>query len=118
MASERGFTLIEVLVVIVIMAVLLTIAVGFQIGARERAADATARANIRAAVPAIESYRADLGTYSGMSLATLQTSYSPGIEGITIVSASDATYCVSATVDGATWFKSGPAGQITETACV
>jgi prepilin-type N-terminal cleavage/methylation domain-containing protein len=115
--NEDGFTLIELLVVLIILAILSAVALGFSTGARERAGDATARANIRTAVPAIEVYRADAGTYGGMTLVSLQTSYSPGVEGITVVSADVATYCISATVDGASWYKAGPTGSITKTAC-
>ena len=68
-------------------------------------------------MPAIEAYRADTGTYAGMTVSGLQASYSPGVEGITVVSAAVSTYCVSATVHGSTWYKAGPASQITTTAC-
>lgn len=115
--SEDGFTLIELLVVLVVLAILLAAALGFQTGARERAADATARSNIRTAVPAIEAYRADAGTYAGMTVAALQASYSPGVGGITVVSTSPVVYCVSATAEGSTWFKAGPDEPITQTAC-
>jgi prepilin-type N-terminal cleavage/methylation domain-containing protein len=115
--NEHGFTLIELLVVLIIMAILVAVAFGFSQGARERAADATARANLRTAMPAMEAYRADSGTYSGMTLAALQSQYSPGIEGIVVVSANDVGYCVSATSGGSTWFKGGPDGSITKTAC-
>jgi prepilin-type N-terminal cleavage/methylation domain-containing protein len=116
-AREGGFTLVELVVVLVVMAILTAIAFGFSNGARERAGDATARANIRTAVPAIEAYRADMGTYAGMTLAGLQSTYSPGVEGIAVVSTDSATYCVTATVDGAAWYKAGPDAQITQTAC-
>ncbi len=117
MRSEDGFTLIELLVVLVIMAILLAAAVGFQASARERASDATARSNIRTAVPAIEAFRADTGTYAGMTVGALQASYSAGVEGITVVSSGAATYCVSASAGGSTWYKAGPDGPITQTAC-
>ncbi|HEX4745337.1 MAG TPA: prepilin-type N-terminal cleavage/methylation domain-containing protein [Gaiellaceae bacterium] len=117
MRREDGFTLLELLAVIVIMAILLAVAVGFQIGARERANDATAKANIRSAVPAIEAYRADTGTYVGMTQAALKSQYSPGIASIVVVSASANAYCVRATEGGTTWYKLGPDGQITKTAC-
>jgi prepilin-type N-terminal cleavage/methylation domain-containing protein len=116
-AREDGFTLVEIVVVLVVMAILTAIAFGFSSGARERADDATARANIRTAVPAIEAYRADAGSYAGMTVASLQSQYSPGIKGITVVSASASGYCVSATAGGASWFKAGPAGPITRTTC-
>ncbi len=99
------------------MAILLAVAVGFQASARERAGDATARANLRTAVPAIEAYRSDAGTYAGMTVAVLQADYSPGVEGITVVSTSSSGYCVTATVDGSAWYKAGPDGPITQTAC-
>jgi prepilin-type N-terminal cleavage/methylation domain-containing protein len=115
--DEDGFTLVELLVVLVVMAILAAIAFGFSTGARERASDATARANIRTAVPAIEAYRAETGTYAGMTLASLQSQYSPGVDGITVVSVGAATYCIAAAVGGASWYKAGPRGPLTETAC-
>ena len=115
--GEDGFTLIELLVVIVIIGILAAISIGFASGARERASDATAQANIRTAVPAIEAYRADAGTYAGMTLADLQSSYSPGVQGIAVVSGGAATYCVSASDGGSTWYRAGPDAQITKTAC-
>ena len=114
---EDGFTLIELLLVLIVMAILLAAAVGFQTSARERASDATARANIRTAVPAIEAFHTDAGTYAGMTLGALQTSYSPGVEGITVVSSGSATYWGSASTNSSTWYKAGPGGPITQTAC-
>jgi prepilin-type N-terminal cleavage/methylation domain-containing protein len=116
-AREDGFTLLEMLAVLVIMAILLAIAVGFQMGARDRATDAAAKANIRSAVPAIEAYRADNGTYVGMTAAVLEAQYSPGVNSIVVVSAAADEYCVQATAGGNTWFKLGPNGAITQTAC-
>jgi prepilin-type N-terminal cleavage/methylation domain-containing protein len=115
--NDDGFTLVEVLVVLVVIAILTAVAFGFSQGARERADDATARANIRTAVPAIETYRTDTGSYAGMTVAGLQAAYSPGVEGISVVSAGASTYCVSATAGGSTWFKAGPSSPITTAAC-
>jgi prepilin-type N-terminal cleavage/methylation domain-containing protein len=114
---EEGFTLVELILVMLIVAILLAIAVGFHTQARERAGDATARTNIRVAIPAIETYRADHGTYAGMTLALLQSTYSPGIQGISVLSADDAGYCVRASAGGSTWYKDGEAGVITKMAC-
>ena len=117
MRREDGFTLVELLVVIVVIAILLAIAVGFQTGARERAHDATAKSNIRTAMPAIEAYRADNGTYAGMTEAGLKSQYSPGVQGIVVVSTGGNVYCVRASEGGRAWFKLGPDGPITQTVC-
>jgi prepilin-type N-terminal cleavage/methylation domain-containing protein len=114
---EQGFTLVELIVVMLIMAILLSIAVGFYIGARDKAGDATARANIRIAIPAVEAYRTDEGTYAGMTLELLQTTYSPGVQGIEILSADGDGYCIRAYAGGSTWYKQSDAGDITTTAC-
>ncbi len=117
MRGEDGFTLVELIVVLAIITTLLALAVGFHSSARERAGDATARSNLRVAVPAIESYRADAGTYSGMTLAALRATYSPGIHGFEILSADDAGYCIRAVSAGRAWYKDGPDGDLTTTAC-
>ena len=114
---EDGFTVIELLVVLIIIAILLAIAVGFHRQARERAADATAQANLRVAAPAFEAYHADNGGYTGMTLVALQDTYSKGIQGIEVVSASGNDYCVRSAVAEAAWYKNGPNGAITETVC-
>jgi prepilin-type N-terminal cleavage/methylation domain-containing protein len=115
---EDGFTLIELLVVLVLIGILMAIAIGFHTHARERASDAVAKTNIRVATPAIEAYHADHdSSYAGMNLAALQAAYSPGIVGIEVLSAADGGYCVRSAVGGAAWYKQGPDGEITETAC-
>jgi type IV pilus assembly protein PilA len=70
--TEQGFTLIELLVVIIIIGILLAIAVPSYLGFRDRAANRAAAANVRAALPAVEAFYADNGTYAGMTTAALQ----------------------------------------------
>lgn len=115
--NEEGFTLIELLVVVTIIGVLSAAALGFHASARQRTADIAAKANIDAAIPAMNAYYQDEGTFTGMTQAELQSSYSPGIRNITVVSAGSAAYCVSSTVDGSTWYKLGPSGPLTTTRC-
>ncbi len=117
LGREDGFTMIELLVVMIIMAILISAGLAFHFGARERAADATAKANIRTAVAAFEAYRGDNEGYDGMTLAGLQSSYSPGIGHIVIEWTAANDYCVSSTVNERTWWKRGPSNQISMTAC-
>lgn len=115
--DERGYTLVELTIVVMLIGILTLIAIGFHRMARDRASDVTARTNIRVAVPAVETYRADVGAYTGMTLAGLRTSYSPGIQGIEVVSASATDYCIRSTTPGRTWYQAGPGTPITTTAC-
>ncbi|MBA2424079.1 MAG: prepilin-type N-terminal cleavage/methylation domain-containing protein [Actinobacteria bacterium] len=105
--TEQGFTLIELLVVIIIIGILLAIAVPSYLGFRSRAAESSAKANVRAALPAVEAYYADFGTYATMNLAALRL-IDPNVklDGEPVVTAT--TYCIDSAVSGATWKISGP----------
>ena len=113
--EEAGFTLIELLIVLVIIGILLAVAVPSYLGFKDRANRGAAEANVRSAVPAIEAYYADNGTYVGMNAATL-AAIDAGVK-VTIISAGASTYCVSNTQGTSTAFKNGPASSITATAC-
>jgi len=115
--SEDGFTLVELVAVLAIMSALLAIAVGSYSAARGNAADASAKSNIQVAVPAFHAYFVDNGTYAGMTLPRLQTTYSRGVRNVTVVSARATTYCVRSTVEGRAWYKAGPSSSITKTRC-
>ena len=114
---EEGFTLVEMIVVMMMIAILSSIAVGFNRQARQRASDATAQSYIRVAVPAIAASQVENGSYVGMTVPILQSSYSPGIQGIEVLSADADGYCVRSIVGPSSWYKSGPSGAITTTAC-
>lgn len=60
---ERGFTLIEMLVVVAIMAILTSVASVNFIGTRQRGRDSQRKSNLRQIQSALELYRADQGVY-------------------------------------------------------
>jgi hypothetical protein len=76
-----------------------------------------AQGNVRAAVPALEAYRADTGTYRGATVERLRAKYDAGIRGITLVGPGTTTYCLESTVGSATFHKNGRGAAIVKGDC-
>ena len=57
--DERGFTLIELMVVVLIIAILIAIAIPTFLGARQRAQDRAAQSNVRNALTAEKTFFTD-----------------------------------------------------------
>jgi type IV pilus assembly protein PilA len=72
--SEKGFTLVELLVVMLILGLLAAIAIPSFFNQRDKAKDAEAKAGARTAQTAIETYATDnSGSYVGATPAALKT---------------------------------------------
>jgi general secretion pathway protein G len=119
--DERGFTLIEILVVIIVISILSMLALSAFIGYRERAHDAAARENIHRIVPSIQGYFVDHDSYAGMTIAALTTSYdsaiNPALFSLGSVAPTQSTYCVQSSSGGRTWRKNGPTAAFQSQAC-
>ncbi|WP_287152639.1 prepilin-type N-terminal cleavage/methylation domain-containing protein [Candidatus Solincola tengchongensis] len=63
LSDERGFTLIELMIVILIMGILVGIAVPVFVSARSNAAEKVCQANVRAMKSAAGVYNARYGSY-------------------------------------------------------
>ena len=114
-ARQDGFTMIEVLTVLVIILALLAILVPAYVGFAVRASDSSAKADLRAAMPAVEAYRADNGSYVGMTVSAL-LAYDNGLAtGLGIHGSPTATsYCLTDTIGGRVWSVSGPGAAVAD----
>lgn len=80
--------------------------------------DDKAASDVRAAVPAIEAWYADHGTYAGMTVDELNARYNAGLADVRLVGPLDRqTYCVESTTESVTYSKHGPGGDILPARC-
>lgn len=75
-----------------------------------------AAAQVRSAIPAIEAYRADRGTYVGLTLAKIR-SYDKSVRGVTVKRARKNSYCIQSTARGPVVHFAGPHGPVRRGRC-
>ena len=69
MEDDKGFTLIELMVVVLIIAILIAIAIPTFLGLRQRAQDRAAQSDLRNALTAAKAFFTDGDTYTGFDAA-------------------------------------------------
>src|SRR2546421_2345563 len=117
LASEHGFTLVELLMVILIIGILTTIAVPSYLGFRVKAYQTAAQANVRTAQPAAESFYQDASasggnnSYNNISGANLRLQ-APGIPTTVKAGANTAHdgFCLQDTQGGYPYYMTGGTG--------
>jgi type IV pilus assembly protein PilA len=117
--EEAGWSLLELLVTLVIIGVLLAIAVPGYLGYQRKATQTTAVSNLRAALPAVEAFHQDNGTYDAgtMTIGALRA-YDQGIApGVAVLSGSAGTYCLRSTLGATSVYQSGPGAAVVTTPC-
>jgi type IV pilus assembly protein PilA len=96
--SERGFSLIELLIVIVIIGILAGIGIPLLINQKDKANDSGAKVMARSAETAMEAYATqNNGSYAGASVSALHS-----IEPALVTSSTTQAYLASVSVTGST----------------
>jgi prepilin-type N-terminal cleavage/methylation domain-containing protein len=100
--QDRGFTIIELLIIIAIIGVLAIIAIPQFITYRSRAIDAQLKSDLRNAAVAVEGYFTKKSVYPS-SIADIQTFGFQATDGVTLTLASGASsYTITAAKPGGT----------------
>ena len=110
--GEGGFFLLELRAVSAVMALAFGITPVAVVKMANAARESSARAELTAALPLVEAYHVQMGTYVGLSPDVLRAVYDPNVSpNLAFGSLSDVSYCVSATADGHTAHVVGPGGS-------
>jgi Tfp pilus assembly protein PilE len=111
-------TSVEAFVLAVMTAIVVAIVVPSYVTMRNRDSDSAARAQLRQAGEAAEAYRADNGSYIGLSPAALgKVDTELEASSYLVRSVREKTYCLEATVRGRTWHILAPARELRRGGC-
>jgi type IV pilus assembly protein PilA len=103
-SEDKGFTLIELMVVVLIIAILLAIAIPTFLGAQNKAKDRSAQSSARNSLTNAKTIYADSATYLDADVTNLQKS-EPSLTFLATAVASDGPKKVSIdTADANTWY--------------
>jgi hypothetical protein len=77
-----------------------------------------AAANVRSAIPSLEAFYAEHGTYGGADISALRRDYDPGIDStVKLGWVENGRYCLESTVEGQTASVTMPGGEIVFGGC-
>jgi Tfp pilus assembly protein PilE len=101
-------------VVLVIVGLVAAVAIPTYFNLRRHFYASDSSASLRTLVRSVDRYRADHGTYVGMTPALLRATYDPSLDArrYSITTLSPTGYCATATVHGVTASKAGPGTRI------
>jgi Tfp pilus assembly protein PilE len=117
-AQGGSITSVEAFVLAVMTAILVAVAIPSYVTMRDRGSDSAARSELRQAGEAAEAYRAEHGSYAGMTPSALaRIDGDLGSSGYSLESLGTAEYCLEATVRGRTWHLIPPERDLLRSGC-